>query len=79
MSTRDKIRRFITDTFLVDDFSDEDSFLAGRIVDSTGVLELVTFLEEEFRFKIPDRELTPENLDSVQNVCAFVERRRAAL
>jgi acyl carrier protein len=79
MSTRDKVRGFISETFFVEDFADEDSFLKNRIVDSTGMMELVTFLEDEFHFKVADGELVPENLDSVQNVCAFVERKRAAL
>jgi acyl carrier protein len=77
VSTRDKIRKFISETFFVEDFKDEDSFLKNGIVDSTGMIELVTFLENEFQFKIADDELIPENLDSVRNVCAFVERKSA--
>jgi acyl carrier protein len=79
MSTRDQVRGFISETFFVEEFADEDSFLNSRIVDSTGMMELVTFLEDQFHFKVSDGELVPENLDSVNNVCAFIARKHAAL
>lgn len=74
-----QIRAFIVDNFL---FGDEnrvvdgnDSFLELGIIDSTGVLELVTFLESSFAFKVEDTELIPENLDSVDSLVAFVRRK----
>ena len=73
---RARIRGFIVDSFFVDDFSDDDSFLRKSIIDSLGMLELIAFLEEEFGIKITDAELVPENLDSLARVCAFVEKKR---
>ena len=76
MSTRARIRAFIVESFFVDVFSDEDSFLRSGIIDSLGMLELIAFLEKEYSIKIRDAELVPENLDSLAKVCAFVERKR---
>jgi len=59
-----------------DDLGDEDSFLDHGILDSTGVLELVTFLEETFDIIIEDEELVPENLDSVTNLVAFIQLKQ---
>ena len=56
----------------------DQSFLENGIIDSTGVLELVAFLEQRFGITVADRELLPENLDSVQNASAFVTRKLAA-
>jgi len=58
---------------------DDSSFLESGVIDSTGVLELVTYLENKFGFKIADEELVPENLDSINNVLRFVERKRKTL
>jgi acyl carrier protein len=76
MNLRARIRGFIVDSFFVDDFSDDDSFLRKSIIDSLGMLELIAFLEKEFGIKITDAELVPENLDSLARVCAFVEQKR---
>ena len=48
------------------------------MIDSTGVLELVGFLEENFEIRIQDDELVPENLDTIDNIVQFVTRKRAA-
>ena len=48
------------------------------MIDSTGVLELVGFLEEDFGIRIQDDELVPENLDTIDNIVQFVERKRGA-
>ena len=81
MTDTQKIRSFILDTFLFTDdpsaLSDDESFLDRGIIDSTGVLELVMFLEEEFGVSVDDADLTPESLDSVRSVGAFLERKRA--
>ncbi len=53
----------------------DDSFLDKGIIDSTGVLELVVFLEEKYHIKIQDRELIPDNLDSINNLVRFVETK----
>ncbi len=57
--------------------TDGDSLLDKGIVDSTGVLELIGFLEESFEIQIDDEELIPENLDSVVNLVDFVNRKKA--
>ena len=76
---RDKIRKFITENFLFgqDDggLTDNDSFLEKGIIDSTGVLELVAFVEESFGIKVEDNELVPENLDSVNNLINFISAK----
>jgi acyl carrier protein len=73
-----KIKYFIIENFLFgneDGLTDDSSFLEEGIMDSTGVLELVTFLEEEFAVKIKDEELIPENLDSINNAAIFIQKK----
>jgi acyl carrier protein len=76
MTARARIKGFIVESFFVEEFSDDDSFLRNSILDSLGMLELVAFLEKEFGIKVSDPELVPENLDSLARVCAFVERKK---
>jgi acyl carrier protein len=79
---REKIRAFIRESFLFggdDELRDADSFLDMGIIDSTGVLELVSFLESQWELTIDDSELVPENLDSVDSVVSFLDRKRAAV
>jgi acyl carrier protein len=75
---RDRIRRFIAESFLIDRFADDDSFLGTGIIDSLGVMQLVSFIEAELGVAVADSDLLPENLDSVAAVAAFVERKRSA-
>jgi acyl carrier protein len=75
MTPRERIRSFITETFFVEDFADDDSFLSSGIIDSTGMLELTLFVETEFAISISDQELTPENLGSVSELVRFIERK----
>ena len=74
------VRKFIQDNFIMGtsgaQFADSDSFLTRRIIDSTGFLELVSFLEEGFGIAVADEEMTPENLDSLDNIEACVRRKR---
>lgn len=77
MTHASEVRSFVSETFFVDDFADDDSFLQTGIIDSTGMMELVAFLERQFGIKIADEELVPENLDSLANVCQFVSRKNA--
>jgi acyl carrier protein len=76
------IRDFVISNFLFGQdggrLSDTESFLENGIIDSTGVLELVAFLEQQFGIAVGDRELVPENLDSVVNAAAFVARKLEA-
>lgn len=74
------IRSFIEGSFFVPDpstLADDASLLDQGLVDSTGVLEIVAFLEERFGVAVADEELLPENLDSVARLAAFVARRTA--
>ena len=76
VDTRAIIREFIAETFFVEDFADSDSFLQERIIDSTGMLEVIAFIEERFSTKINDSELVPGNLDSLDNLSQFLERKK---
>ena len=80
---RDKIRQFIFENFLFveqdNSLRDDDSFLEKGIIDSTGILELVAFLEESCGIKIADEELIPEHLDSVNNLIAFINSKEATI
>ncbi len=78
-TTVDAIRTFIFENFLFDaddGLQNDDSFLDKGIIDSTGVLELVEWLEDEFGVPVEDEELVPENLDSVNQLAAFVARKK---
>lgn len=81
MPAIDKLRRYILETYLFttdeNALGNDDSFLDKGIIDSTGVLELVMFLEEQFGIKVEDSELLPENLDSVNRLARFIERKQA--
>jgi acyl carrier protein len=75
MQVREQIRHFVIDNFLFGqdtELRDGDSFLDMGIIDSTGVLELVAFLEQRFGMQISDADLVPENLDSIEKVTQFV-------
>jgi acyl carrier protein len=75
MRVREQLRQFIRDSFLVDEFSDDESFLGGGLIDSLGVLQLVSFVESQYAIQVADTDLTPENFDSVSKLAAYVERR----
>ena len=80
METKREIRNFIIENFYYgqDDntLDDDASFLQNGIIDSTGVLELVSFLQEKYTIYIDDDELVPENLDSLSKVEAFIKKKR---
>lgn len=74
------VRSYIEQNFLVGAdvrIGDADSLLQMQVVDSTGFLELVNFIEESFRVKVEDDEMIPENLETIDNIVAFVERKSA--
>ena len=79
---KDKIRSYILENFLFTDdqseLNNEDSFMDQGIIDSTAVLELIFFIEEEFGVKVEAEEMVPENLDSVNKVTSFIERKTGA-
>lgn len=79
MTTESSIRTYILENYLFTDDQSEldsnDSFLNKGIIDSTGVLEIILFLEEEFAIKVTDQEMIPDNLDSVTNIVNFIEKK----
>ena len=79
MDRKELIRNFIKENFLFGsndtEIHDEDSFLENGIVDSTGVLELVSFVENEFGIEVKDEELVPENFDSIEKLAQYIERK----
>ena len=70
------IRQFIADNFLFRDdrtaLDDDESLLDAGLIDSTGVLELVGFLESQFSIQLSDEDIVPANLDSVRAIVSFV-------
>lgn len=73
------VREYVVENFLmggnVESFSDSDSFLETGLIDSTGILELIAFLEDTYGMTISDEEMIPENLDSVEKVARFVSSK----
>jgi acyl carrier protein len=81
MPTREIIREFIHKNFILDEgdhLKDEDSLLEKGVIDSTGVLELVAFIEEKYGITVEDEELIPENLDSIRNIAEFIWQKTKA-
>jgi len=81
MAIHDDIKNFIVANFYVADaasLAGNTSLLDQGIVDSTGVLELIGFLEQSFGITVEDAEMLAENLDSIDRMAAFVARKRAA-
>lgn len=77
---KNKIKKYITHNFLVEDGStllnDDDSFLEKGIIDSTGVIELISFIEKTFRINVEDEELIPDNLDSLNKIAIFINQKQ---
>jgi acyl carrier protein len=77
---RKRLREFVAKNFYLadpDSFDDKTSFLDRGIIDSTGVLELVTFVENEYGFSVDDEDMVPANFDSIDALVAFVGRKKA--
>jgi acyl carrier protein len=74
-----ELRHFVVENFLFGQgnsrLSNDDSLLEQGIIDSTGVLELVSFLEQKYSIKVQDSDLHPNNLDSISKLCVFVEAK----
>ena len=81
LETVKKLREYIFDNFLFTEeenaLGNDDSFMEKGIIDSTGILEVITFIEEDFGITVKDEELIPENLDSINNLAAFIKRKKA--
>lgn len=81
MDNSTKIRRFIVENFLFGDgqvLKDDTSFMQEGIIDSTGILELVFFLEENFGISVEDDELVPENFDSLTRIVKYLHAKTEA-
>jgi len=75
------VRRFLLDNFAMGGgvtIADDTSFMGDHILDSTGFIELITFIEETFGLAVDDEEMVPENFDSLLNIEGYVSRKRAA-
>jgi len=77
MHIQEQIRNYIVENFLFgsNNLEDEDSFLEHGVVDSTGVLELVLFVEETFGITVDGEEILPENFDSIGNLARYITRK----
>ena len=77
---RQRIQKFILENYLFSTdptaLGYDDSLLGRGIVDSTGMLEIIMFIEEQLGVAVKDEEMIPDNLDSVNRIAAFVESRR---
>lgn len=78
-ATRNQVRQYILQNYLFTEdesaLSDDVSFLESGLIDSTGMMEVIFFLEETFSIKVEDEEMVPENLDSVNNLLGYIERK----
>lgn len=78
-TAKSELKEFIIDSFMFGQedqtFSDSDSFMEKGIIDSTGVLELTSFIEETYEIVIEDDEMTPGNLDSIDNLVQFISKK----
>ena len=77
---KEKFRQFILENFLFtedeSELNDDDSFMENQIIDSTGILEVIEFLEDAWNIKTEDDEMIPNNLDSVNQIISFVKRKQ---
>ena len=74
------VRKFLLDNFVMGGnvtIADDTSFMKGHILDSTGFIELILFIEESFGVKVDDAEMLPENFDSLLNIEGYVARKRS--
>lgn len=80
---KDELRQFITDSIMYGHntsfLTDDASFLENGVIDSTGVLELIGYMETRFGITVEDQELVPENLDSINGLLRFVEKKGGAM
>jgi acyl carrier protein len=81
MTVQERVRGFILEYFYVSDpaeLTDDVSLIDSGYVDSTGMLEIILFLEGEYGFHIEDQETIPENLETISRIAAFVARKQSA-
>ena len=75
-----EIKQFIAKNFLFSEDAgavrEDESLMSSGTLDSTGILELIMFVEDRFKLKVPDQDMLPENFDSVRAIADYVERRK---
>lgn len=80
MDIHQEIRNYILENFMIgrenEKLADSDSLLSKGIIDSTGVLELVGFLEENYQIAVEENELVPDNLDSIDNLVNYIQNKK---
>jgi len=78
---KNKVRQFLRDNLVMGGdvaIADGTSFMEAHILDSTGFIELITFVEETFGVAVDEEEMLPENFDSLANIDGYLARKRAA-
>jgi len=81
MTIGQQVRQFILENFYVSDathLADDDSLITAGVIDSTGILEVITFLETEYGIAIADAEVTPDNLETIDRIARFVAQKQPA-
>jgi acyl carrier protein len=81
MTIQERVRQFVLEYFYVsdlEDLTDEVSLIDSGYVDSTGMMEIILFLEGEYAIHVEDQETIPENLESISRIAAFVARKQRA-
>jgi acyl carrier protein len=80
MSVARKVERFVVEEIAVgrgiESVSHDEDLLAADILDSLGIMELVSFLEEQYGIRVSDDDLTPENFQTVDSIVAFIDRKK---
>lgn len=78
---RNEVKQFLIDTFFIDTstvtLDSDTSFLENGIIDSTGILEVIGFIEDNYNIEVDDSEMLPENLDSLNNIANFVLKKQS--
>jgi acyl carrier protein len=80
MDNKGQIRQFIVSNYYVPDpgaLADDASLLESGIIDSTGIIEVISFIEDVFKVTVEDAEMVPENLDSIAKIDAYVRKKRS--
>ena len=81
MTNQERVKQFIVDNFYVADpaaLGEDDSLIEGGYIDSTGMLELIAFLENGFGIRISENETVPENLETIGRIVAFIDRKTSS-
>jgi len=81
MDIQQRVRQFISENFYVSDaatLAGDASLITAGVIDSTGMLEVITFLESEYGISIDDAEMTPDNLETIDRIANFVSKKQSA-